>query len=104
MQAQLDDKYSALEMLREVSTLLPPNVKLSAFHFRRDDSLTLKGQADSAQSVYTLVERLQQAGLFREVKTAGGGVRSDPGSGLTRFEVTASLASAVGKTGGPAWR
>lgn len=104
IQAQLDDRYSALEVLREVALVLPDNLKLNSFSYRRDEGVTLKGQALDATSVYALVERLQRSGLFREVKTGGGGVRTEPGTGLTRFEVTATLATAVAKVRGGTWR
>ncbi|MCS7048580.1 MAG: PilN domain-containing protein [Verrucomicrobiae bacterium] len=104
IQAQLDDRRSALEVLREVALVLPDNLKLNSFSYRREEGVTLKGQALDAPSVYTLIDRLQRSGLFREVKTGGGGLRTEPGTGLTRFEVTATLASAASKPRGASWR
>lgn len=104
IQAQLDDRYSALEVLREIALVLPDNLKLNSFSYRRDEGVSLKGQALDATAVYALIDRLQRSGLFREVKTGGGGVRTEPGTGLTRFEVTATLASAAVKPRGATWR
>jgi hypothetical protein len=45
MSKQLDLKYSALEVLRGVAVLLPDNVKLTSFVYKKDQTVTIKGQA-----------------------------------------------------------
>jgi len=103
MQLQLDTKFSALDVLREVSVVMPENLKLSGYTFRRDDTVTLKGQADSAPAVYDFISKLEQSELFASVKTVG--VRTEGAGGLTKFELLATLKSAAaGKTGGGTWR
>lgn len=96
MGKQLDTKYSALDTLREVSLLMPGNLKLTAFVFQRDDKVTLKGQSDSAQAVYDFISRLEQCPLFAGVKTVG----VPTAGGLTKFELVATLKSAAGRPGG----
>ena len=91
LQKQLDTKHSALEVLRQVCLLMTEKVKLSAFVFRRDDSVTLRGQADSASSVYEFISRLEHCDLFANVKTQA--VRTEGAAGLTKFEILASLKS-----------
>lgn len=96
MQRQLDTKTSALEAMREVSTLMPDNLKLSKFQFRKDPTettLTLQGQAQSASLAIDFSGRLKQSPLFSKI--APGAVRSDPGSGLTRFEIVCTLKPTV---------
>lgn len=103
MQKQLDTKYSALEVLREVTLILPENVKLNGFVFKKDNEVTLRAQAQSATLATEYISRLEKGELFSKVNT--GSMRSDPGSGLTKFEVVCSLKSAVpaAATGG-SWR
>lgn len=99
MQKQLDTQYSALEVLREVTTLMPDNLKLNAFIFRRDQSVTLRGQAQSATAAIDFQSRLEKSPLFSKV--AAGQIRADPGAGgLTRFDIICTLNSATGAQGG----
>jgi len=97
MQKQLDTRYSALEVLREVSVLMPENVKLSGFTFKKDQSVTLKAQAQSAAVMNDFISRLEQSDLFSKVGNPSSHV--DP-SGLTKSEVTCTLKSAAPLPGG----
>ena len=72
---------------------MPPNLKLNFFAFRRDETLTLKGQADAPQAVYDFIGRLEHCDLFAGVKP--GGVTTQ--AGLTKFELVATLKSAAGR-------
>lgn len=103
MQKQLDTKYSALEVLREASVLMPDNVKLNGFLFKKDDAVTLRAQAQSAALATDYISRLEKSPLFAKVTT--GSMRSEPGSGLTKFDVVCTLKSAAPAaiTGG-SWR
>jgi type II secretory pathway component PulL len=101
MQKQLDMKHSALEVLREVTALMPENVKLNYFVFKKDQTVSIKGQAPSSQVIYEFVGRVERSDLFTEVKP--GPVSTDR-SGLTRFDILCTLKTAAGgPTGGP-WR
>jgi type II secretory pathway component PulL len=103
MQKQLDTKFSALEVLRETSLLMPDNVKLNGFLFKKDDAITLRAQAQSAALATEYISRLEKSELFSKVAT--GSMRSEPGSGLTKFDVVCTLKSAApaAVTGG-SWR
>jgi hypothetical protein len=101
MQRQLDSTYSALEVLREVSVQMPDSIKLSNFNFRRDDTLSLRGQADAAPAVYDFIGRLEKCPLFASVKTET--VRTEGAAGLTKFELLATLKPAAAKAQGAAW-
>ncbi len=103
LQKQLDTKYSSLEVLREVSLLLPDNVKLNGFTFKKDDSVTLRAQAQSAALAHEYISRLEKRELFSKVTT--GAERTEPGTGLTKFDVVCSLKSAAPAPGtGGSWR
>jgi hypothetical protein len=89
-------------VLREVSQLQPDQLKLSGFGFKKDQSVSLRGQATSAINANEFISRLEKCPLFSAVKTVS--VRTE--GGLTKFEVVCTLASAgVGSaTKGTAWR
>jgi Tfp pilus assembly PilM family ATPase len=93
MQKQLDTKYSVLEILREVTLLLPENVKFNGFSFKKDETVVVRGQAQSAALATDYISRLEHSELFSKVTP--GNMRSEPGSGLTKFDVTCTLKSAA---------
>jgi len=92
MQQRLDRERSALEALREVSQLMPDNVKLTAFTFKRDANVLLRGQAQAAGFANDFISKLEKSDMF--TKVTPGGQRIEPGSGLTKFDVDCSLKTA----------
>jgi hypothetical protein len=103
MQKQLDTKYSSLETLREAGMLMPDNVKLNGFSFKRDDTVTLRAQAQTAALATEFISRLEKSELFSKVTP--GSMRSDPGTGLTKFDVVCTLKSAApAPARGGSWR
>lgn len=99
MRKQLDTTYSALEVLREISVRMPDNLKLNQFLYKKDQAVTLRGQAQSAEQTYEFIGRLEQCGLFSSVKTES--VRTEGAGGLTKFQVLCSLKSAAEGAGLP---
>lgn len=95
MQKHLDTKYSVLEVLREVVSVMPVNVKLNYYVFKKDNTVTIRGQGPSGTDT-DFVSGLEKSALFSKVTT--GQSRKDPGTNLTRFEIVCTLKSA---TGGP---
>jgi len=103
MQKQLDTKYSSLEVLRAVGVLMPDNVKLNGYTFKRDDTVTLRAQAQTAALATEFISRLEKCELFS--KATSGSMRTEPGSGLTKFDVVCTLKSAApAPIRGGSWR
>ena len=94
MRKQLDMSSSALEVLREVSSRLPDNVKLNYFQYKKDLTVVLKAQAPSQPLALEFQSRLEKSDLFSKVVAPQ--TRVEPGSGLTKFDVTCTLKSAGG--------
>jgi Tfp pilus assembly protein PilN len=93
MQRQLDRRFSSLEVMREATSRLPGNVKLNLFVYKKDRaSLSMRGQAQSADSIYDFVKRLEESDLFAKVEP--GQIRTDP-RGLTQFEILCTLKTAA---------
>ena len=89
MQQRLDRERSALEVLREVSQLMPDNVKLTGFNFKKDANVVLRGQAQAAGFANDFISRLEKSEMF--AKVTPGGQRIEPGTGLTKFDVDCTL-------------
>jgi len=91
MRNQLDTKSSALEVLREITSRMPKDMQLTSFVFKKDLTLSLKGQAPSGAVALDFQTRLQQCDLFSKVSG-----RSDTVGGLTKFDLTCTLKTAAG--------
>ncbi len=91
MRNQLDTKFSALEVLREITVRMPKDMQLNSFVFKKDLTLSLKGQAPSGAVALDFQGRLQQSDLFSKVSE-----RSDTVGGLTKFDLTCTLKTAAG--------
>jgi Tfp pilus assembly PilM family ATPase len=91
MRNQLDTKFSALEVLREITMRMPKDMQLNSFVFKKDLTLSLKGQAPSGAVALDFQSRLQQSDLFSKVSG-----RSDAVGGLTKFDLTCTLKTAAG--------
>jgi len=99
MQRQLDTKYSVLEVLRAVCELMPDTVKLNAYEFKKDDTVILKAQAQSASVGDEFISDLEKCPLFSKI--APGPMRTDAlAGGLTKFDVVCTLKSAPATAGG----
>ena len=92
MSKQLDLKYSALEVLRGVAVLLPDNVKLTSFVYKKDQAVTIKGQAPTATLALDFQSRLEKCDLFSKVVAERSATEA---SGLTKFSLTCTLKTAA---------
>jgi hypothetical protein len=98
IEKQLDHKYSALEVMREVSLLMPENLKLDVFNFKKDQTVTLRGQTAVSTMATDFISRLEKCPLFANVKTVSMPTIRD----MTKFEVLCTLKSAgPAVAGGP---
>ncbi len=97
MQQQLEQKYSVLEVLREVAAGMPETMKLNYFVYKKDGQVTIRGQAPSSQAIFDFIGRVKKSDLFSEVKPIS--VPTGAG-GLTRFEIVCTLKTAAGDAAG----
>jgi len=87
LQANLVDRYrdrrhSALECLREISSIQPEGVDLISFTYRKGDGIELVGEADSGELVLAFNQRLNESELFEDVRP---GTRTRTRQGRHRF-------------------
>ena len=57
-------KYSTLDILHEISRLMPQPLTLSNFSYEEDKLLLLRGYASELNSVYSFVQFLEKSPLF----------------------------------------
>jgi hypothetical protein len=73
IQAYMDRTLSPLEVLREVSALLPEGIELSSFRYRRDEQrVSVQGAAQSTPLVYEFKQRMDASPLFAETALVSG--------------------------------
>ena len=80
-----DRTRSALECLRVVSETLPEGVDLTTYVYRKGASLSLRGESDAPDKVYSFIQALEQTALFPEVKSEGISTRNTPQGARSQF-------------------
>ena len=85
-----DRTHSALECLREVTELLPGEVELNSFTYRKAGAVNLRGESPRETSILDYFEALEQSELFVEVRPEGL-TRAPGGRRNPEFRVTARL-------------
>lgn len=63
----LDRKYSALECLREISQLLPNDVSLASFQFKKGKSVMLRGESLAVEPIIDFKQKLDSSALFEAI-------------------------------------
>ena len=64
----LDRKRSALECLREISQLLPEDVDLISFQFKKGNNVLIRGESLSVNPIYDFKQALDQSTLFKAIE------------------------------------
>ena len=87
LQVNLIDRYrdrsqSALESLREISSIQPQGVDLISFTYRKGEGIELIGEADSGALVLQFNQRLNESEVFGDVRP---GTRTRTRQGRHRF-------------------
>jgi hypothetical protein len=95
MTKQLDMKSSALEVLRETAVLLPDNVKFTSFVYKKDQTVTVKGQAPTPALALDFQSKLEKCDLFSKVVAERSATEA---GGLTKFGLTCTLKTAAAAT------
>lgn len=81
-----DHTHSALECLREISSVQPKGVDLSSFTYRKTEGIDIDGEADSEQLVNQFNESLNKSALFDSVKP-GAKIRTKSGRYRFSFDI-----------------
>lgn len=97
LEKRLDRRYSALECLREISVLLPAEVEISTFMYKKSSDVSIRGQAPATTPVHNFVEGMEKSSLFTEVKTEDIRSRMVSNRRQTTYRLTGVLPSEEGE-------
>lgn len=86
-----DRSHSALELLREVSAVLPESVTLSSMTVKKGKSVSLRGDAPAANAIYDFFSALEKSTLFVKVLPEGVTSKSSMGRNRSEFRWSATL-------------
>jgi Tfp pilus assembly protein PilN len=84
-----DDTHSALECLREISTLLPQGIDLVSYNYLKGDSVRIVGRAGNPGLIYEFKTLLDASGLFTSVEL--GAQNQERRQNLWNFDVAMGL-------------
>lgn len=82
-------RHSGLECLREVVRLMPPELDLNAFTYKKYDEVALRGEADVSGPIYDFFQALEKSEVFAEVKPEA--VTQQPRGGRVRHQFKVNL-------------
>jgi Tfp pilus assembly protein PilN len=87
----LDRQRSALECLREVSAVLPKDVDLTSFQFKKGKTVSLRGEARAVEPIYDFKKSLDKSPLFKSIEM--GSIQPSKRKDLTvqTFQMNAEL-------------
>lgn len=86
-----DRTFSPLEVLREVSLLLPDGITLNTMRYKREDGrVVIAASATSTALVYEFKQNIDKSSLFRESRLTNGPT-TNARTGGADFELTALL-------------
>jgi len=73
IQTYMDRELSSLEVLLEISKLLPEGIELGSLRYRRDENrVSVQGSAESTALVYEYKQRVDNSALFSESTLVSG--------------------------------
>jgi Tfp pilus assembly protein PilN len=90
----MDRSGSALECLREVTSLMPQGVKLTSFTYKKGESMKISGEADRSELVLGFNEKLNSSKMFAHVTAE---TQTMTPEGKYRFGFNIKLAEEVNK-------
>jgi hypothetical protein len=89
-----DRSSSALECLREVTRLLPPgDIEFASFNYNKGKGVTIRGSAETDDSVYDFFNSLTDSPLFEQLKDQSVNTRNTGGAQRSVFSATLTLPS-----------
>jgi len=91
--AQLNNKNSCIEILKELHLITPADIKLNTFLFEESNNVALKGTAPTMSLVFSFVPILNKSPLFANVQVKYATQRKMKTRELTDFEIICKLSN-----------
>ncbi|MBU1087064.1 MAG: type IV pilus assembly protein PilM [Candidatus Omnitrophica bacterium] len=84
-------KNSCMEILREISIIVPYDITINNFAFEKSLAVTLSGIAQSHSSVVNFSQQLNESSLFADVKILFTRKKGLPGEEIIDFELSCKI-------------
>jgi type IV pilus assembly protein PilM len=84
-------KQSCMEILREISIIISPDITINSFIFEKNESVILAGSASSHASAVNLSKTLGESSLFAGAKLRHTRKKGIPGKQDVDFEIVCNL-------------
>ncbi len=91
IKAQLDMEGSSLDVLREVYSIISPNISINVLIFEKGNSLRIRGTARTMAEVFDLIPKLEKSPYFNRVISEGTKMRKIKGEVAADFQMRALL-------------
>lgn len=86
-----DRTYSGLECLREISSVLPGGLDITALTYKKYGQVNVRGEANSSDPIYDFFQALENSQMFPAVKPEGVTQQPRGGRMKSQFKVTIEL-------------
>ncbi|MFH1199368.1 MAG: pilus assembly protein PilM [Candidatus Omnitrophota bacterium] len=91
IEKRLDAKGSAVNILKNIHQLLPPQVYLSSLDIEESNKIILKGRGLAMSDIFNLVTILEKSRFFKNVKNTYTTTKKEDNTEFTEFEITANI-------------
>ncbi|HIE10409.1 MAG TPA: hypothetical protein EYP62_02230 [Kiritimatiellae bacterium] len=91
LESYADRSHSVLEALREVVSLMPGGVDLTAFAYKKGRGVQLRGTAERTEPIYEFFAALEKSDFFSSVKPEGVTTRRRGRQVVSEFKVRCLL-------------
>ncbi|MCK9594629.1 MAG: pilus assembly protein PilM [Candidatus Omnitrophica bacterium] len=96
MRKYFSGQGSLLEVIRELSQIMPEDLEFSDIRADEQGRLTTKGTALSMSTVFSFVDSMAKSKYFKEVKTKYTTKRKEAGKDIVDFEINCLLKKVAG--------
>ncbi len=90
-------KNSCMEILRELSIIIPYDITINSFAFEKNESVLLRGIAESHTSVVNFSKTINESSFFENAKIIYSRKKDIPEKEIVDFEIFCGLKSTGGK-------
>ena len=92
IRAQSHQRFSALEAVRELYSIVPAQITLSSFTYEQDKQMIMRGQAPQMETVFLFVSQLEKSQVFKglSVKINYASQKQVQGAQVVDFEIICS--------------
>ncbi|MBN2453429.1 MAG: pilus assembly protein PilM [Candidatus Omnitrophica bacterium] len=91
VEKRLDSRGSAIEALNEIYGITPKEIHITDINIDEKQSIIIKGGGYAMSDVFKYVKKLEESGMFENVKTTYTTTKKDRDSEFAEFEIICSF-------------